>query len=73
MKNIINKTKAVVAAVLVVVMATMTSCYQKFEESWDLAINTNNITVDYTEGMVAIACFTTGHWTARFDRDIVWG
>ena len=73
MKKIINKTKAVVAAVLVVVMATLTSCYQKFEESWDLAINTNNITVPYEEGMVSIACFTTGHWTARFDHDIVWG
>ena len=73
MKNIINKTKAVVAAMLIVVMATMTSCYQKFEESWDLKVNTNNITFSYEEGMIAIACFTTGHWTARFDRDIVWG
>ncbi len=73
MKNIINRTKAVVAAMLVIVMATQTSCYQKFEESWDLAINTNNITVPYEEGMIAVACFTTGHWTARFDREIVWG
>ena len=73
MKNIINKTKAVVAAMLVVVMATMTSCYQKFEESWDLAINTNNITFSHEEGMIAVACFTTGHWTARLDHEIVWG
>lgn len=73
MKNIINKTKAVVAAMLIAVMATMTSCYQKFEESWDLAINSNNITVTYEEGMIAIACFTTGHWTARLDHEIVWG
>ena len=73
MKNIINKTKAVVAAMLIVVMTTMTSCYQKFEESWDLAINSNNITVTYEEGMIAIACFTTGHWTARLDHEIVWG
>ncbi len=73
MKNIINKSKALIALMLIAIMATHTSCYQKFEESWDLAINTNNITVTYEEGMVAIACFTTGRWTARFDRDIVWG
>lgn len=72
MKNIINKTKAVVAAMLVVVMATLTSCYQKFEESWDLAINSNNLTISHEEGMISIPCFTTGKWTARLDHEIVW-
>lgn len=73
MKNIINKTKAVVAAVLIVVMATLTSCYQKFEESWDLAIDGEQKTFSYEEGMFSVACYTTGRWTARLDRDIVWG
>ncbi len=81
MKNIINKTKAVVAAMLVVVMATLTSCYQKFEESWDLAVNGHQMTLpsgveeatSFEENVTAIPCFTTGHWTARLDRDIVWG
>lgn len=72
MKNIINKSKVLVSAMLIAVMA-LTSCYQKFEESWDLAINTNNITFPYEEGSISIACFTTGHWTARLDRDIAWG
>lgn len=72
MKNMINRSKALIAVMLVAVMAIQTSCYQKFEESWDLAINTNNVTVTYEEGSVAIACFTTGRWTARLDHEVVW-
>ena len=72
MKTIINKTRMVIATMLIVVMSSLTSCYQKFEESWDLAINTNNITVTYEEGSIAIACFTTGRWTARLDHEVPW-
>ena len=57
MKTIINKTRMVIATMLIVVMSSLTSCYQKFEESWDLAINTNNITFPYEEGSISIACF----------------
>ncbi len=81
MKNTINKAKAVVAAILVVVMATLTSCYQKFEESWDLAVNGPGMTLPsgveeataFEENVTAVPIFTTGHWTAQLDRDIVWG
>lgn len=72
MKRFKNISKAMVA--LLVAAATLfASCETKFEESWDLAVNSNRLTLTYEAGMTSVGCYCTGSWKAYLDRDISWG
>ena len=72
MKKIINISKAMMAVLLTVVLSLFASCENKFEESWELEVNSNEVTVPYEEGQYAVGCFCNGPWRAYLEREVSW-
>ena len=72
MKKILNISKAMAAGLLVVVLSLFASCENRFEESWELEVNTNQVTLPYEAGQYAVGCFCNGAWTARLEREVSW-
>ena len=67
-----NKSKAMVAGLLVAVLSLVAACDTRFEESWELEVNSNEVTVPYEAGQYAVGCFCTGAWTAHLEREVSW-
>ena len=72
MKKILNISKAMAAGLLVVVLSLFASCENRFEESWELEVNTNQVTLPYEAGQYAVGCFCNGAWRARLEREVSW-
>ena len=72
MKKIINISKAMMAVLLAVVLSLFASCENKFEESWELEVNSNEVTVPYEAGQYAVGCFCNGAWKAYLEREVSW-
>ena len=60
------------AVLLTVVLSLFASCENKFEESWELEVNSNEVTVPYEEGQYAVGCFCNGPWRAYLEREVSW-
>ena len=72
MKKILNISKAMVAGLLLAVLSLFAACDNRFEESWELEVNSNEVTVPYEEGQYAVGCFCTGPWKAYLEREVSW-
>ena len=55
-----------------VVLSLFAACDNQFEESWELEVNSNEVTVPYEAGQYAVGCFCNGAWKAYLEREVSW-
>ena len=72
MKKIMTISKAMMAGLLLAVLTLFAACDNRFEESWELEVNANEVTVPYEAGQYAVGCFCTGPWKAYLEREVSW-